>query len=473
VKIAAVAALRFLHALFVFGRIFVSYLVQLGLEKVLGRLVESRWRAVHTRNARRLANGCIRLRGVFIKMGQILSIMGTFLPRAYMKELEKLQDEVPPHPYREVEVAIAEGLGRPPEEIFATFSKTAIAAASLGQVHRATSHDGDELAVKVLYPNIHSIVRVDLIVVRWAMKVYGWFVPVQQLHRVVEQLRDMLSRETNFVHEAECIERMAANFADDPDVLLPSVRKDLSCATVLSMSFMEGTKISRKEELAELGLDPEEVAAKLTRAFYKQLFVDGFFHADPHPGNFFAQAGPEGQPRIVILDLGAGTVVRQPLVDGLMDVLGGLMTRNDDLVVKGIETMGFMSEDGDRELLERTIRRYFEKLLNLDITDLSKIDPQMAASLRDSELKRKQLRDIMRSVQFPEGWFYVERAAVLMFALCAHLAPKLNTVKVGLPYVMRFLAAKQSRERAAKAEPTDGGAVAAPAAPATPAAETA
>ena len=444
------AFIRLMRALWAFGPIFASYMLQLGLQRLLGHeraWIRRRWRTIHARNARRLTRGCIRLRGVFIKLGQILSIMGTFLPRVFTRELEKLQDEVPPQPYRRIRTAIARSLGAPPEELFAQLEPQAVAAASLGQVHEARTRDGDRVAVKVLYPNVQTIIKVDLIVVRWAMKVYRRFVPIRQIMRVHDQLTDMLDRETDLVHEARCLERMAANFTDDPDVLFPQVYHDLSSDRVLTMTFMEGVKISRATELEQMGLDPYDVASKLVKVFYKQLFFDKFFHADPHPGNFFVQRGPQGQPRLVVLDFGAATEVRDNLVDGMLDVLSGVMGRSDDLVVRGIETMGFISADGNRELLERTIRKYFEKLLNLDIQDFSKIDAEVATRFADPEVKKEQLRELMKSVEFPLGWFFVERAVVILFGLSAQLAPKLNTMQVGFPYIMKFIADNQDRIR--------------------------
>ncbi len=445
------AALRLIRAMRVFGTIFISYLWQLSWARLWPTRygTPERWRKIHRKNARRMYKGFVRLRGVYIKLGQILSIMGTFLPRSYVEELEGLQDEVPAQPYRTIARAFERALGKSPSAAFASFGKTPIAAASLGQVHEARTADGTRLAVKVLYPNVAEIIRVDLRVLGWALKIYRTFVPINQIERVHEQLGDMLARETDLANEARCIERMRTNFADDPDTLFPTVYPTWSCQTVLTMSFMDGVKISKKDALSTLGLDPYAVATKLTQVFYKQLFLDRFFHADPHPGNFFVQKGPAGQVRIVVLDLGSATALSGNLADGMLDILQGLLTKNDDMVVRGIETMGFVAEGGDRALLERTVRRYFEKLLNLNITDFSRIDPNVAQQLADPDMRRDELRELMKSIAYPEGWFYVERAAVIMFGLSSQLAPKLNTVQVGMPYVMKFLMAKTAERRAA------------------------
>jgi ubiquinone biosynthesis protein len=434
------AVIRLVRALWVFGLIYLSYMVQLGLVRLLhNSWTRRRWRRLHKRNARRMYRGFVGLRGVYIKLGQILSLMGNWLPKAYAIELEALQDEVPPQPYATMAHAFERSLGKSPDQAFARFEREPIAAASLGQVHEATTHDGERVAVKMLYPNIQTIIAIDLRVLSWALRVYRRFVPVQQIERVHEQLRDMLGRETDYLNEARCIERMARNFAADHDVVLPRVYPDLSSAGVLTMSYMDGVKISKVAELERLGLDPVRVATKLIEVFYKQLFIDRFFHADPHPGNFFVQRGAGGQVRLVILDLGSASEVSNNLADGMFDILGGMMTRSDDQVVRGIHTMGFMAPGGDRVLLERVTRQYFEKLLNLKIEDFSRVTPAMAKDL-DPGLKRDELRKLMASIEYPLGWFYVERAVVIMFALSLQLAPRLNTLQVGFPFIMKFLA---------------------------------
>jgi predicted unusual protein kinase regulating ubiquinone biosynthesis (AarF/ABC1/UbiB family) len=450
------AAIRLIRATRVFAIIFLSYMWQVSWARLWPTqyATKERWKKIHRRNARRMYKGFVRLRGVYIKLGQILSIMGTFLPREYTEELEGLQDDVPPASYKKIASTFSKSFHKAPTEVFHTFEKEPIAAASLGQVHQATNAAGERLAVKILYPNVATIIKVDLRVLGWAIKVYKNFVPVQQIERVHEQLADMLVRETDLQNEAAMITRMAKNFVSDPDVLFPTVYPEWSSKTVLTMSFMDGVKITKKDALRKLDLDPYAVATKLVKVFYKQLFIDRFFHADPHPGNFFVQRGPEGQPRIVVLDLGSATELRKNLADGMYNILSGLMQRKDDLVVKGIDEMGFIAPSGDRALLERTTRKYFEKLLNINITDFGKIDPKVAQQLADPDMKREELRELMKSIAYPEGWFYVERASVIMFGLQATLAPKLNGIQVGFPYVMQFMMDKtQARMAEAKATP--------------------
>lgn len=440
----------------VFSVIFLSYLWWASWTRLWPTRYknEPKWNAIHRRNAKRMYRGFVSLRGVYIKLGQILSIMGTFLPKAYSEELEALQDEVPHRPYHEVEGAFMRAFGKKPLDVFATFGKTPIAAASLGQVHEATDANGRRLAVKVLYPNVATIIKVDLKVLGWALEVYSSFVQLQQIERVHEQLTDMLARETNLAHEAKCIARMSANFADDPDVLFPEVVEDWTCPTILTMSFMEGVKISKKDALATMQLDTSAVATKLTQVFYKQVFADRFFHADPHPGNFFVQRGPDGQVRIVILDLGSASEVHEELADGMLDILQGIMMRQDALIVRGIDKMGFVAENGDRELLERTVKVYFEKLLNLNITDFGNIRPQVSGKMGGFEMQRDELRELMQSIQYPVGWFYIERAVIIMFGLCSQLAPKLNMVQAGLPYIMKFIAEQRMKRTAEAAAAT-------------------
>ena len=436
------ATVRLIRATLAFGLIALDYLLQLGLARLFPRSgwVDRRWERLHARNARRLYRGCVRLRGVYIKMGQVLSVMGTFLPAPFQRELAGLQDAVPPQPWRTIRRALVQALGEDFMRHFRTFSETPVAAASLGQVHAAETVDGERVAVKVLYPNVKTIIKVDLRVLGWAMWLYKLFVPMQQLDRVLVQLRAMLERETDLTQEARALARMAADFADEPAVALPPVVPALSTATVLTMGFMDGVKVSDKAGLLALGLDPHAVGEVLVKAFYRAIFVHRFFHADPHPGNFLVTRGDAGAPRLVILDLGSAAELDDRLAGGITHLLAGFMARNDAMIVAGMEKIGFVAPDGDRALLQQTVAKYFAKLAELNLTDLSQVDFRTAERFVDPELKRRELRTLMRALAYPEGWFEVERTAIMLFALSANLAPKLNTIEVGFPWVMRFLA---------------------------------
>ena len=467
-------ALRLVRALWLLLVFFVTYVSQLLLVELLhtyerdpvsGRDVlrvpawlSRRRQRIDEDNAKRLYQATIKLRGVFIKLGQVLSIMGGFLPRPYIRELERLQDKVPPQPFDVIEKAFFESLGQTPDEIFARIDHEPLAAASLGQVHVAwlkteDGSEGEKVAVKVLYPGIRDVIKVDMRVLRLGVLVYGWFVPVHGIERVHAALQDLLARETDYEVEAANMRRMAADFAGDKHVLFPQVITELTTSDVLTMTFMDGIKINQLDELAAADIDAHSVAVRFVESFYKQLFVDRFFHADPHPGNFLVQPGRSPRrPRLVVLDFGAVSEVRDELVDGLIEVIGGLLEADAQKLIAGFYRMGFASQDANRELLEKTIVTYFERLLRIKSRTpgaLSRATQSELETLVDPEVAQGELRELMRSVEYPEGWFYVERASVLAFWLIGQLDPELDAMQVGYPYVMPLLEERRARASAA------------------------
>jgi len=461
--------IRLVRALWIFGLIFSSYMVQIALVRVLRRFekdesgrermrlpqwVKDRKKTIDARNAKRLLRGMLSLRGVYIKLGQVLSVMGGFLPRAYGTELEQLQDAVPPQSYRIIAKTFEASLGKRPEDVYRDFDQTPLAAASLGQVHVAHLHDGTKVAVKVLYPRIREVIAVDMRVVRLSLRVYKWFFPFGGIERVHDALVDLLRRETDYLHEAQCMTRMAANSVDDDDLLFPSVVPDLTTRDVLTMTFMEGIKITKFDEYEKLGIDREAVGTKMIQTFYKSLLVDHFFHADPHPGNFLVQAGPTpDQPKLVILDFGAISEVSTQLVDGMIDILQGFFTEDAKLAVVGFRRMGFVAPEGNQELLEKTVVTYFSKLLKVQIRTagaLMRAKQSDLEQLADPQVERAELRELMKSFHYPEGWFYAERASVMMFWLCGQIAPDLDTLQVGFPYIAPLLLKRQMELSAAE-----------------------
>src|SRR5450432_348145 len=405
------------------------------LARVLGETrAKRRLERAHLKNARRLSTGFARLRGVFIKMGQVLSVVGTFLPAAFGEALESLQDQVPPRPSSGIEGRLREAFGDDPLARFGSFEREPLAAASSAQVHRATTLDGRAIAVKVLYPGIDVLIRRDLAVLRSLLLVIKWVVKVGRVERVFDELSAMLARETDYQHERANMARIRAIFSTREDVIVPDVIDDLTRAGVLSMSFEPGLKINDLEAEREQGIDSEAVAKLLVECYFTMLLDHRVFHADPHPGNFLVRPGP----KLVILDYGAVEDLTPALSAGMKVVILGAITRSDDQILAGLEQMGFVAAGGDRELLKQVGREYLKVLGSVKIENFSRLDRQTVEKLSGYQQIRGRLRAVMKSVEYPEGYFYVERTLALLFGLVAQLSPKLGLPGLLMPHASKL-----------------------------------
>jgi len=429
--------LRSLRALVMFWTVFASYGLTFALSLVLtGPAKDRLFERAHKKNARRLVRGFSTLRGVFIKMGQVLGVTGTFLPAAFPEALEELQDKVPPRPFAEIEGRLHEAFGDDPLARFGSFEREPIAAASLAQVHRATARDGRPVAVKVLYPNIERLIAGDLKVLRSVLPVIRLLVPIARVDRMLDQLQAMLARETDYSHERENMERLRDVFKNRTDVVVPTLFPELTAAGVLTMSFEEGMKINDIEAQHAAGIDPEAVGKLLVECYFEMLLRHRVFHADPHPGNFLVRPGPT----LVVLDYGAVEEVTPSLAEGMTTVVKGVLTRNDELVLAGVERMGFVSATGDRDLLKAVGHEYLKVLSGTKINDFSKLDREAMEKLSGFRQVRGRLRAVMKSVEYPDGYFYVERTLILLFGIAGHLAPRQGLPGLVLPYASRALA---------------------------------
>ena len=438
--------IRSARALILFWTVFASYGVQWLLARLFGRKrLSARGERVHRKNARRLAFGFMRLRGVFIKLGQVLSVLGGFLPAAYGRELERLQDQVPPRPFDEVAPRLTAIFGDDLTAVFERFDRDALAAASLAQVHRARA-GGRELAIKILYPDVEDLIRRDLAVLRSVEPIVRRMLGLVHMRRVLDQLTDMLGRETDYDNERENLLRMRRLFADRDDVVVPDVDASLSGPGVLAMSFEEGRKIVDLAGLAADGIDRVAVAQKLVDCYLTMLVEARVFHADPHHGNFLvrparsAHASP-GDLTLVILDHGAVENITEDLAEGMKMVVFGALSRNDDQILLGVERMGFVAEGGDRELLARVGRDYLAALSDVRIDDFSQLDQSTVLKLTGYDQTRGRIRELMSHIHYPDGFFYVERTLVLLFGLVGRLAPNEGLPGLVMPMAPRLMAA--------------------------------
>ena len=277
----------------------------------------------------------------YVKIGQIVSSQASVLPLDWATELSRLQDAVPPFPAEQVRERLIEELGGPPEELYALFEPEPFAAASTAQVHRATLHDGTRVAVKVQRPNIPKMVRADLGILENAARVVSSrseSVRAMDLVGMLEQVSPGVLEELDYRGEAYNALRLAENMAHLPGVHVPAVYAELSTSKVITQEFIHGVKVSDVEAIEKAGLDREEIARNALRALIKQLPVDGFFHADPHPGNLlvdldtgvltFIDLGMMGeldmQQRLRLAQL--MIVMQQHSVDGMATALRGMST---------------------------------------------------------------------------------------------------------------------------------------------------
>ena len=414
----------------------------------------------HRRNARRVERAVVELQGLFIKVGQLISIMANFLPEAFRSELEGLQDQVPPRPYEDIEVRLREEFaGRGPDEVFARFDRTPIASASIGQVHVARLKDGSEVAVKVQYPDIEEIVRTDLRALKRIFGLLGRFMPEWGFGTIYREIREMILAELDYRKEAEAVRKIAANFQERRDVLFPEVIAEHSTGRVLTTRWMAGTKASDLVGIGAAGIDRCLAARLVVEAYCQQIFVDGLYHADPHPGNLLLRAGPGGAgPTLVFLDFGATAEVSQAMRKGMVTFIQGAMTKDSSRIVAGMKEMGFISRKADPEVFDRVVEYFhdrFRSQLRVEGFSLKDISFESSAkldSLLDLRALNVSLADLSDAFHVPKEWVLLERTLLLLLGVCTTLDPEMNPIDAIGPYVERFMLGEKKEVKEAFVE---------------------
>jgi predicted unusual protein kinase regulating ubiquinone biosynthesis (AarF/ABC1/UbiB family) len=410
----------------------------------------------HLRNARRILRGIERLQGLFIKVGQLISILSNVLPEEFRSELTTLQDHVPPRPYADVERRFREEFNnRGPLDVFAEFAPVPVASASIGQVHRARTHAGIAVAVKVQYPDIEEIVRLDLRALGRIFGLLHWLAPEHGMQAVFAEIRGMVLAELDFGLEARNLERIAANFASVPRKTLlpvgfPTVIAELSTSRVLTTHWVEGIKVGSFARLDEAGLNRNALARTIVTAYCQQIFQDGLYHADPHPGNLLIVPSSEGAegPTVVFLDFGAVAELSPRMRRGIVEVLQAALTRDTPRLVAAMKDMGFIARGADPDIFERVVDFFHDKLqaeVNLDSFSLRdvRLRPEMKFEVL-SDLRRLDvsLRDLLQHFHVPKEWILLERTLLLLLGLCTELDSQLEPMQVIRPYLEEFVLGK-------------------------------
>jgi ubiquinone biosynthesis protein len=378
---------------------------------------------------RRLRLICEELGPTFVKLGQVLSTRRDLLPESYTNELAALRDDVRPFPSEQAEAILVEEYGRPISSCFARFDPAPIAAASISQVHRATLHDGREVALKIRRPDIAKVVAADLDILKNLAQLAERRVPMLAAYRPLSLVREFertIRREMDFSVELRTIKRCRTQFADDPTARIPFVVEEFSTPRVLAMEYIEGARIDDVAAIRRMGLDPAEVADRGAGILIKQIFRFGFFHADPHPGNLRILPGGVVAP----LDYGMFGQLDLRARERIADLLVALMAQDVDGVLRTLDELDVRGEDADPRELRRDVGELVQTYcdLSLESIDLSVMLGELVGLVRRHRLMiPADLVLLIRSLVTIEG---TGRALDPTFDIAGRLKPRLRKLAI-------------------------------------------
>jgi len=400
---------------------------------------EKRLRKLHLRNAERIKLRILQLRGLFIKIGQALSVLGNFLPEEFQKHLEELQDQAPARPLKEVAFRIRTEFGKEPQELFKWFDENPVASASIAQVHKANLPDGTMVAVKVQHANIDRIAEVDLLIVKRIIKVVSWIFSIKGLDFAYVQLRKMIEEELDFRREFENISKIKENLCEEKGIVIPAVFTDYSTGKVLTMAWEDGIKINKLEKIEAWKLDKKLLAERLLRIYSHMIFKDGFYHADPHPGNILVRENGD----MVLLDFGAVAQVSRQMREGIPQLIEAALRRNTDEMISAFRFMGFLAEGKEAErMAERMINAltdFLENEIHLKGLNFKEIEIKPFENSLFQLIREIGISGITGSIQVPKDWVLLNRTLTQLIGICALLDPSINPLEVVRPYVKEFV----------------------------------
>jgi len=416
----------------------------------------------HKRASQIITSNILKLKGLYIKIGQTLSIMTNFLPEEFREGFEKLQDAVPPHSYEDIEERFKQEFNKLPLEVFATFEKEPIASASLGQVHIATMRDGRKVAVKLQYPAIDRLVEKDLRTIKKIFWIIDLFLPQYQFMNVYHECARMIVEELDYKREGKNLESVQKNFPTNSKFHFPTIFWDLTTSKVLTTEYIDGIKVSNLSALSQSALNPHEVAVTLIHGYCKMIFEDGLYHADPHPGNILIvpspvpQSGPssptggEGNQnfQVTLIDFGAIGSVPSHLREGMILFVEALIKKDTRLISSAMKQMGFIAREESEEAFDKIVDYFYSKIRTLKIEDFREIkiaDFQHIDDLFELAKMDLSFKEILGAFHVPKDWVLLERTLLLVLGIVTHLDPKLNPADIVIPYVEEFILGKERK----------------------------
>jgi ubiquinone biosynthesis protein len=431
-------------------RILAGYLWLRLWRPVLGpSLYNARLVQRHRKTSKRLTASILELKGLYIKVGQLISILTNFLPPEFRAELEQLQDAVPARPLDEVTSRIRKELGKEPEQLFASFDPIPIASASLAQVHEARLHDGRRVAVKVQHADIEVISRLDLESIRRILELIQFVVRIRGLESYHADISELIRQELDFELEARNIATIEANFEGNRNVHFPVVVHELSTKRVLTTEFVEGVKVTDFAALERMGIDRPALAQRILTVVCQMVFIDGLYHADPHPGNIIVHT--DGS--FTLVDFGAVGRLAPELKAAVPMFWDGIIKRDAGKITEAFRQMRMIprpEEGGEADVAERAIN-YFQKRFLEQMTvegwSLKDVQVDMKTKLEAlADLKKLDVsfRQLTNVIQVPKEWVIFERASVLTLGLCTAIDPNMNPIRTVGPYLQQFVLGKDT-----------------------------
>lgn len=455
---------RYRRIVFFFARILAGVvfwdliLPRLGLRKLSQQNRPERLR----RAAVQYRAMAIQLGGVLIKVGQFLSSRVDVLPREITGELAGLQDEVPPERFEDIRAVAEADLGMPLEEKYRQFDVAPLAAASLGQVHRAclavhgVDPAGEEVletlnvVVKVQRPNIQALIATDLAALRTVGEWLRRYPPIRKRANVPALLAEFtrtLYEEVDYLAEGRNAETFAANFKGQHNIRVPRIIWTHTTPHVLTLEDVGGIKITDYEAISQAGIDRGEVARRLLDTYLKQIFEDGFFHADPHPGNLFVMPLPKTPAdggasevhlpwKLTFVDFGMVGRIPPETRLAMRELIIGVGTRDTGRVIRAYQMLGMLLPGADLKLIEEAMGTMFDYFWGKSMTELQKVD------VKEMHQFAHQFSDLVYDMPFqiPQDIIFLGRAVGILSGMCTGLDPGFNLWEYLTPYAGKLLA---------------------------------
>jgi predicted unusual protein kinase regulating ubiquinone biosynthesis (AarF/ABC1/UbiB family) len=401
------------------------------------------YRSQDLRAARALNRTALRLEGLLIKACQFIATRADVLPDEWVSTLSGLHDRVPPRPFDLIREQVERELRRPLNAVYAEFDPTPLASASLAQVHQARLHDGRQCAVKVQYPGIDGIVRADLRNMMLVLQWLAWLERDFDYRVLTREALKYIPMELDFIHEAENLATIRRNFAADPAVIVPEAYPEFTTRRVLTMELCEGIKVTDIEGLERAGINKHLVAQKLVEIFCDQVLRDGFFHADPHPGNILVQPGP----KLVLLDFGLAKDFPPAFRDGIVRLTFSILTANRDGIVAAFHELGFRTRNGNPD----TLLAFADLFLGNTV--------KAKKAYADKDLVEQFSEEMPRAiranpvVEVPADVLLVGRMMGLLSGLGKSLDSQVDLFTTIMPYAQRLMMAQSVPPSPAPATP--------------------